>query len=55
MIKIGQIGLGHNHGEGKMKAVRKFPELFEVVGICEQDENGWRSEETLTYIRTCPF
>ena len=31
-IRIGQIGIGHNHGEAKMLAVRKFPELFEVVG-----------------------
>lgn len=37
-IKIGQIGIGHNHGEAKMLAVRKFPELFEVVGYAE--ENG---------------
>ena len=39
MIKIGQIGLGHNHGEAKMKAVRKFPELFEVVGYAEENED----------------
>ena len=38
MIKIGQIGIGHNHGEAKMLAVRKFPELFDVVGFAE--ENG---------------
>lgn len=38
MIKIGQIGIGHNHGEAKMKAVRKFPELFEVVGFAEENE-----------------
>ena len=37
-IKVGQIGIGHNHAEGKMKAVRKFPELFEVVGYAEDDE-----------------
>lgn len=37
-IKIGQIGIGHNHGEGKMMAVRKFPELFEVVGYAEENE-----------------
>ena len=37
-IKIGQIGLAHAHGEGKMNAVRKFPELFEVVGYCEDDD-----------------
>jgi predicted dehydrogenase len=38
MIKIGQIGIGHNHGEAKMLAVRKFPELFEVVGFAEKNE-----------------
>jgi len=37
-IRIGQIGLGHSHGEGKMAAVRKFPELFEVIGYAEPDE-----------------
>ncbi len=37
-IKIGQIGIGHNHGEAKMHAVRKFPDLFEVVGYAEENE-----------------
>ena len=37
-IKIGQIGIGHNHGEAKMLAVRKFPELFEIVGYAEENE-----------------
>ncbi len=37
-IKIGQIGIGHNHGEAKMKAVRKFPEHFEVVGYAEENK-----------------
>jgi predicted dehydrogenase len=37
-IKIGQIGIGHNHGISKMLAVRKFPELFEVVGYAEENE-----------------
>jgi len=36
-IKIGQIGIGHNHGTGKMAAVRKFPELFEVIGYAESN------------------
>lgn len=36
-LKIGQIGIGHNHGEAKMLAVRKFPELFEVVGYAEKN------------------
>ena len=38
MIKIGQIGIGHNHGEEKMRTVRKFPELFEVVGYAEEND-----------------
>lgn len=37
-IKIGQIGIGHNHGEGKMLAVQKFSELFEVIGYAEENE-----------------
>ena len=37
-IKVGQIGIGHNHGEAKMLAVRKFPELFEVIGYAEENE-----------------
>ena len=38
MIKIGQIGIGHNHGAAKMLAIRKFPELFQVVGYAEEKE-----------------
>ena len=38
MIRIGQIGIGHNHGAAKMEAVRKFPQLFEVVGYAEENE-----------------
>ena len=37
-IKIGQIGIGHNHGQEKIVTVRKFPELFEVVGYAEENE-----------------
>ena len=37
-LKIGQIGIGHNHGEAKMKTFRKFPDLFEVIGYAEENE-----------------
>jgi len=37
-IKLGQIGLAHNHGHGKMLSARKFPELFEIVGYAEENE-----------------
>lgn len=36
-LKIGQIGIGHNHGAAKMETVRKFPEVFDVVGVAEPD------------------
>ena len=36
-IRIGQIGSGHAHAEGKMAALRKSPD-FEVVGFVEPDE-----------------
>ena len=38
MIKIGQIGIGHNHAAGKMETVRALPELFEVIGYAEENE-----------------
>ena len=37
-IKVGQIGIGHNHGHSKMTAARKFPQLFEIVGYAEENE-----------------
>ncbi len=46
-LKVGQIGIGHNHGEGKMRAVRKFPELFEVVGYAEENEEWVKKRGSL--------
>ena len=40
-IKVGQIGIGHNHGEAKMATFRKLPDLYEVVGVAEPDPE-WR-------------
>ncbi|MBQ8440696.1 MAG: hypothetical protein IJX19_08540, partial [Clostridia bacterium] len=37
-LKVGQIGIGHNHGAAKMRAARKVPELFEVIGYAEENE-----------------
>ena len=36
-VRVGQIGTKHAHAGGKMAAMRKFPELFEVVGVAEPD------------------
>ena len=37
-IRIAQIGIGHNHASAKMAACRKFPDVFDVVGFAESDE-----------------
>lgn len=37
-IKIGQIGIGHNHATAMMEAVRKFPQFFDVIGYAEENE-----------------
>ncbi len=36
-IRIGQIGIGHNHGSEKMRSLRNLPDEFEVVGVVESD------------------
>ena len=46
-IRLGQIGIGHNHAEAMMLAFRKFPELFEIVGWCEEDEEWVKNRGNL--------
>ncbi|MEQ9406679.1 MAG: Gfo/Idh/MocA family oxidoreductase [Fuerstiella sp.] len=49
-IRVGQIGTKHAHASGKMDTFRKFPELFEVVGVVEADpEQRRRMETSRTY------
>ena len=42
MIKVGQIGIGHNHGAAVMNTIRRFPDLFEVIGYSEENEEWIR-------------
>ena len=53
-IKIGQIGIGHNHGEGKMLSVQKFPELFEVIGYAEENEEWVEKRGNLSCYKDLP-
>ncbi|MEM1058149.1 MAG: Gfo/Idh/MocA family oxidoreductase [Verrucomicrobiota bacterium] len=34
-IKIGQIGICHEHAGAKMDALRRLPEVFEIVGVVD--------------------
>lgn len=42
-IRIGQLGIGHNHAQGNMEALRQLPEVFEIVGVTEDDPE-WRRQ-----------
>ncbi len=41
-IRIAQLGIGHNHADAKMISLKGLPELFEVVGVAE-DNDYWRN------------
>jgi len=43
-IKIGHIGVGHPHSDGKLQCVRKFSDLFEVVGVAESNDLLYQSK-----------
>lgn len=42
-IKVGQIGIGHNHASAKMATFRKLADQYEVVGVVEPDSE-WRKK-----------
>jgi predicted dehydrogenase len=62
-VRVGQIGTGHAHAGGKMEALRRLADDFEVVGVVEPDpvlrraaENSpiyrgltWMTEEQLLH------
>lgn len=54
-IRIAQIGIGHNHGSEKMRTARSFPDVFEVVGVCEPDPAWIASRGSLDVYRGLPF
>lgn len=37
-IKVAHFGIAHDHSPFAMEAMRKYPDIFEVVGVCEPDE-----------------
>lgn len=37
-IKVAHFGIAHDHSIFAMEVLRKYPEIFEIVGICEPDE-----------------
>ena len=46
-IKVGQIGIGHNHAAENMIALRALSDVFEVVGVVESDPEWRRKRSSL--------
>ena len=46
-IRIGQIGIGHNHAQGNMEALRKLDDLFDIVGVVESDPEWHQKRSNL--------
>ena len=53
MIKIGQIGIGHNHFN-KITTIQKHPELFHPVGNAEDNEEWVDRRAEPPYLKDLP-
>jgi predicted dehydrogenase len=53
-IKIGQIGTGHSHAQGKMQVLRDSAD-YEVVGVVEPDTELAQAARHLTAYQGVPF
>lgn len=48
-IRIAQIGIGHDHADGKMECARRLKDVFEVVGIAEPDRQLFEKHKSKPY------
>ncbi|MBR90117.1 MAG: dehydrogenase [Verrucomicrobiales bacterium] len=49
-IKAGQIGLGHPHALGKLRAIQALGDDYELVGVVEPDESRRRSVQGVKFM-----
>lgn len=49
-LRIGQIGLGHPHASGKLDAIRKLSNEFELVGVVETDPSLRRRISGVSFV-----
>ncbi len=55
-IKIGQIGIGHNHGAAKAADCRRLSDIFEFVGVAVPDEDAeYTKRKELEVYKCVPF
>jgi len=49
-IRIGHLGTYHDHSSGMLETVRKYPDIFEVVGYVPESEERYRQiKDTAPY------
>ena len=53
-IKIGQLGIGHNHADGHMLGMKHNPDCFEIVGYAESDEEWVKKRSGLECYQGVP-
>jgi predicted dehydrogenase len=54
-IRVAQIGTGHSHAGGKIDALRRLADDYEVVGIAEPDPDRRRAAENSPAYRGLPW
>ena len=54
-IRVGQIGTKHGHASGQMSTMRRFNQVFEVVGIVEPDVSQRERVKNTAAYRGVPF
>ena len=37
-LRVAHFGIAHDHSGVTMECARKYPDVYEIVGICEPDE-----------------
>lgn len=54
-LRVGHMGTRHDHSSGKLECVLKFPELFELVGIAEDNPERRAQIQNQPPYRDLPF
>ncbi len=54
-LRIGHIGTKHDHSGGKLDCICKYPDLFEIVGIAEEDPVQYEAVKDHPVYRDVPF
>lgn len=49
MINVVQVGTSHPHASGIFKCIKELPEVFEIAGVCEPNEQHRKNLRTELY------